>query len=260
MTTKAQLEAVVDNPNVRKFLDLIAQSEGTTTHGYHTTFGGQRFESLSRHPNIQRKFTQTNGKVNSSGAAGRYQFLHGTWNGLAKKYGFSDFGARNQDLGALALIAEKGQLDNVVNGNYKAAVQKLGSVWASFPSSTYAQSKHGWGRIDQMWAKAGGTPTPNTFTEEKSSAMVQVQIPQQNTNLFDFNAYANQQSQLLGRQANQQQTQPAQPQDLFSGLSNNPFGGQNLDPFTTVGGINPIAMFLGNNLFAGLEQHTQTGG
>lgn len=258
MATKAQLEAVVNNPNVRKFLDLIAQSEGTTTHQYNTTFGGGRFNDLSKHPNIQRKFPQTDGKVNSSGAAGRYQFIYGTWNSLSKRYGLSDFSPRNQDLGALALIAEKGQLDNVVKGNYKEAVRKLGSVWASFPSSTYAQNKHDWNTIDKMWANAGGTPVADVSTGHTSVA-TQTPNPNTSTNLFDFNAYANQQIASL----NNTQTKPqaeTQTQDLFNGISNSPFNDKVLDPFSYVGGLNPMAMFLGENLFAGLGNQSSNGG
>ena len=64
-TTAENLQATLNNPNVRKFLDMLSAMEGTTTHGYNTTFGGGRVESLESHPNIQREFRQTDGKVNS---------------------------------------------------------------------------------------------------------------------------------------------------------------------------------------------------
>ena len=31
---------MLDNPNVRSFLDMISAAEGTTKHGYNTLFGG----------------------------------------------------------------------------------------------------------------------------------------------------------------------------------------------------------------------------
>lgn len=141
MATRAQLLEARGNPNVLKFLNLISRAEGTTQHGYNTAFGGGYFGDLSSHPNIQKSFTQTDGKKNSSGASGRYQFLSGTWNGLAKKYGLNDFGAENQDIGALGLIAEKNALDLVKKGDFRGAIDKLGNVWASFPSSPYKQKK-----------------------------------------------------------------------------------------------------------------------
>lgn len=138
MATKQDLIDARNDPNVLKFLNLIARAEGTEKYGYNTAFGGGYFGDLSQHPNIKKNFTQTDGKVNSSGASGRYQFLNKTWNGLSKKYGFEDFGAVNQDLGAIALITENGALKDVQSGNYKKAIDKLGNIWASFPSAPKA--------------------------------------------------------------------------------------------------------------------------
>ena len=137
-TTKQTLIDARSNPNVAKFLNLISRAEGTETHGYNTAFGGGRFEDFTKHPNIQKKFTQTDGKVDSSGASGRYQFINKTWNGVAKKYGLNDFSPINQDLGAIALIADSGALADVTSGNFKRAIDKLGSQWASFPSAPKA--------------------------------------------------------------------------------------------------------------------------
>lgn len=151
--TKAELEALLTNPNVRKMLDLITLSEGVK-QGYNTLLGNARFEDFSRHPNIAKSFRQTNGKVNKSTAAGRYQFLTSTWNGLAKQYGLSDFSPKNQDIAALGLIANSGQLEKVVAGDLRGAVSKLGNIWVSFPTSNHPQPKHGWGVIDE-YIKSG---------------------------------------------------------------------------------------------------------
>ena len=138
MATKQDLLNARNDPNVLRFLNLISRAEGTEPHGYNTAFGGGRFEDFSKHPNIKKKFTQTDGKVESSGASGRYQFINKTWNGVAKKYGLNDFSPINQDLGAIALITENGALKDVQGGNFKRAVDKLGSQWASFPSAPKA--------------------------------------------------------------------------------------------------------------------------
>lgn len=149
MTNYQQLQQAMQNPNMRKMLDLIASSEGVK-HGYNTGFGNSRFDSLQAHPNISKKFTQTDGSVNSTTAAGRYQFLKSTWDDIAKKYGLRDFSPQSQDFAATALIARRGALQDVLNGNYKAAVQKLGGEWASLPSSTYKQGKRSWDFVNKQ--------------------------------------------------------------------------------------------------------------
>lgn len=71
MATLAELQQAIGNPNVRKMLDLISITEGTTNHGYNTAFGGGRFDNLGAHPNVRSGFTQTDGKKNFTTAAGR---------------------------------------------------------------------------------------------------------------------------------------------------------------------------------------------
>ncbi|MDH2523303.1 glycoside hydrolase family 24 protein [Acinetobacter baumannii] len=149
MATRQQLEQALSNPNVRKMLNLIANTEGVK-HGYNTLFGNERINDLSNHPNIRKSFTQTDGKKNYTTAAGRYQFIKDTWDGVARQYGLDDFGPRNQDIGAIALIAQNGALDDVLKGNYQGAIRKLGGTWASLPSSTYAQPKKSWAETNRL--------------------------------------------------------------------------------------------------------------
>ena len=149
MAKLSDLQRAYANPNVRKMLNLIAASEGVK-HGYNTLFGNQQFEKLGAHPNIRKAFQQTDGTTNYTTAAGRYQFLNGTWNNVAKQYGFRDFSPQNQDLGAIALIAGRGALDDVIKGNYKSAILKLGPEWASLPSSTYKQGKRSWDFVNKQ--------------------------------------------------------------------------------------------------------------
>ena len=149
MASRQDLENALLNPNVRKMLDVIASAEGVK-HGYNTIFGNSRLANLKAHPNLRKKFTQTDGRENYTTAAGRYQFLNKTWNNLAKTYGFDDFSPKNQDLGAVALIAGRGALNDVLNGNFKGAIGKLGKEWASLPTSTYAQGKRSWDFIDKQ--------------------------------------------------------------------------------------------------------------
>src|SRR5690606_26721890 len=119
-------------------------------HGYNTIFGNERSDDLKAHPNVKKEFTQTDGKKNSTTAAGRYQFLKGTWDSVSKKYGLTDFSPKNQDLAAVALILGRGALGDVIKGDFTKAVGKLGGEWASLPSSNYAQPKKSWKDIQAM--------------------------------------------------------------------------------------------------------------
>ncbi|HCQ9667029.1 TPA: glycoside hydrolase family 104 protein [Acinetobacter baumannii] len=149
MATRQELERALSNPNVRKMLDVIANAEGVK-HGYNTIFGNERSDDLKAHPNVKKEFTQTDGKKNSTTAAGRYQFLKGTWDSVSKKYGLTDFSPKNQDLAAVALILGRGALGDVIKGDFTKAVGKLGGEWASLPSSNYAQPKKSWKDIQAM--------------------------------------------------------------------------------------------------------------
>ena len=227
--SRAELEALLGNPNVRKMLDLISYTEGTQANGYYTTFGGGRQSSLATHENRRKSFKQTDGKTNTSSAAGRYQFLKGTWDSLAKQYGLKDFGERSQDIGALALIAQKGQLERIVAGDIKGAAANLGNVWASLPSSTYEQGKKSWDAVDRFLS--GGTPTQQAYQE-----VPQIETPQapqvQQTNLDSLYAMP---------QVATPSVQPVGVQNLFS------IGGQ---PVSAIAPVAPTQTSLfGGGLF-----------
>ncbi|MFG4301838.1 hypothetical protein ACF0AV_15360 [Acinetobacter baumannii] len=143
MATRENFEKLLNAPNVQKMLNLIA-SAGGVKHGYNTLFGNERLSDLSWHPGIKKGFTQTDGKKNATTAADRYQFLEDTWNGVAKQLGLKDFSPKNQDIAAVALLAQNGALPSVLKGDFKTAIQKSGSTWASLPSSPYAQPKKSW--------------------------------------------------------------------------------------------------------------------
>jgi len=129
---------LLDNPHVKTQLDLIAASEGVQ-HGYNTLFGNERFDSLDEHPNISKKFKQTNNRTRSTTAAGRYQFLKSTWDEAANALGLADFSPESQDLAAIYLMERARALNDVASGDFANAERKLGKVWASLPSSPYPQ-------------------------------------------------------------------------------------------------------------------------
>ncbi|CFB66574.1 glycoside hydrolase family 104 protein [Yersinia enterocolitica] len=146
----SDLNNLVDDPNVRQYLEVLSKAEGTASYansGYNTMFGGDQFYDNSDHPRQLKDFTQTDGTKNKTSAAGRYQFTSSSWDDAAKALNLTDFSPRSQDLAALFLIQRAGQLENVTNGNFADATSGLGGVWASLPSSNYAQPKRSWEEI-----------------------------------------------------------------------------------------------------------------
>lgn len=167
----ARLNALVDDPNARSFLDLISKSEGTyymPGGGYNTMFGGGQF-SGQNHPRIRHPFKQTDGTWNETTAAGRYQHLGRTWDDSAEKLGLPDFSPRNQDIAALHRIMERGQLDNVLSGDFDKAVAGLGGEWASLPSSKYSQPKHDMATIRGMYNNRSVTTQQRVMVEVKQA-------------------------------------------------------------------------------------------
>lgn len=125
------------NNNLEAFLTLIRTGEGTLGDGgYSTLFGGGHFvNGYLDHP---RTLVKANGY--SSTAAGAYQILAKTWDDL-RSHGVDlpDFTPEMQDRAAIALIKRRGALQDVLDGNFTAAITKTNKEWASLPNSPYGQ-------------------------------------------------------------------------------------------------------------------------
>lgn len=132
-------KATLQSDEMRAFLHVIRTGEGTLGEdGYRTMFGGGLFSSFVDHP--RKKITKLSRKKPiTSTAAGAYQFLERTWDAIAEKYGLSDFSPENQDVAAVALIAGRGALDDVLAGRVESALAKCNKEWASLPGSPYGQ-------------------------------------------------------------------------------------------------------------------------
>lgn len=85
----------------RGILDTIA---GTESPDYNTRFGGAKFSDLSKHPNLSQRIERGPNAGRGSTAAGRYQFLYGTWNEARDRYNkahpndkITDFSPQSQD-------------------------------------------------------------------------------------------------------------------------------------------------------------------
>lgn len=153
LTRRQQAALYLQDPNVRRYLDLLSYTEGTQKHGYYTKFGGDRIDDLTRHPN---KIWGRTGDGATS-ATGRYQFLTGTWNEQAKLLGLKDFGPESQDLAAVSLIMRRGAINDILNGDIDSANRKLSNEWASLP---YNKSPHQHQKsaeaVAQEWERLGG--------------------------------------------------------------------------------------------------------
>ncbi len=141
--------------NVRAFLDVIAYAEGTKGRGqdgYNILFGYGTFDSYADHPRVYVPFGQT-----TSSAAGRYQILARTWDGLRGKLGLSDFSPASQDAAAVELIRERGALADVQAGRVASALNKVRKVWASLPGAGYGQPERQLAALMNEYSRAGGT-------------------------------------------------------------------------------------------------------
>jgi hypothetical protein len=126
-------EQLLGDCRISAMLVALATAEGTAADadgGYGRGVGGTVLKSpnnpalvgqtnvtitdFSQHPNI---LVQVNANLTST-AAGRYQFLYGTWSGL----NLGDFGSHNQNVGAVMLLQQVGSIKPLLKGHVAQAV------------------------------------------------------------------------------------------------------------------------------------------
>jgi RHS repeat-associated protein len=88
--------------------------------------------SLTQHPNI---LVRVNNSGLQSSAFGRYQINAGT----AKDFDMTNFSPASQDIYADTLLIQRGASIAAENGNFKLAMARAGTRWASMPGSQYGQ-------------------------------------------------------------------------------------------------------------------------
>ena len=154
------------NSNLSAFLTLIRTGEGTLgIDGYRTLYGGDLFDAFYDHPRTKVKA----GKWTST-AAGAYQILERTWDGLVKAnpWSLTDFTPDKQDEAAILLIKGRGAYDDVIAGRFRAAIAKCCKEWASLPGSPYGQTTLSMERALEVIKNAGGT-----FADTKETKVIQ---------------------------------------------------------------------------------------
>ena len=150
LTANSSPQELLRDPRVRAMLDAIAYAEGTRGNGdynrvvygrvigpydrnlpYEQNLVGRTnvlVTNLRHHPNL---LVQVNPDLRST-AAGRYQFLSGTWRGLD----MPDFSARSQDLAAIKLMQRRGMIEPLLRGDFAAAIHRGAPEWASLPTAS----------------------------------------------------------------------------------------------------------------------------
>lgn len=162
MATAAQIKRKADNeyllayPQIQAMLYAIGESEGAD---YGTLVFGSRKNSeisdFSTHP-ANKGFIRTaviNGKRISSTAAGKYQFLIGTWRELVAALGLTDFSPHSQDLAAIELLRRNGAIDHLLQNNFSGAVNAVRRVWASLPAAGYNQNENSLSTVQNYYNK-----------------------------------------------------------------------------------------------------------
>jgi lysozyme len=143
-----------EQQNVTAFLMAVRVSEGTSDDGgYSRLVGGGSFNSYADHP--RTLVWLPNLGINSS-AAGAYQILRRTWDGVRAKLGLPDFSPASQDRAAVELIRQRGALADVRAGRFAAAVEKCKKEWASLPGAGYGQRENSLAFLQGTYVNAGG--------------------------------------------------------------------------------------------------------
>jgi muramidase (phage lysozyme) len=137
---------------ISAFLDLVGQSEGTTTSkathddGYDIIVSGidgpHTFSDYSAHPFAAGRppiVVRTAPKLLESTASGRYQITLPTWKSITERWTSTVFSPQAQDAAALQLLKECGALNHIDSGNIAAAIEAACETWASFPGNSYGQ-------------------------------------------------------------------------------------------------------------------------
>jgi muramidase (phage lysozyme) len=138
----------------KALLDTIAYAEGTRGYsqdGYNVLFNFVTISDCNHHPNR----TICSGGYCST-AAGRYQFLTATWNGL----GLPNFRPENQTKGAMTLISwRKATVPSdrpLTATEFSNVMDRISYEWASLPPGRYGQPMKSMSTLRAQYCKFAG--------------------------------------------------------------------------------------------------------
>lgn len=148
----------LQNGQIRAFLRCIREGEsGQDDSAYTIVNGGTHFDAPPWvHP--WHGVSTTHG----ARASGAYQFLGTTWARVADALGLSgdQFTPPNQDCGAVYLIAGRGALQAILDGDLVKACSLLRDEWVSLPNL-------GLQRLQATFLKYGGRLTPGAEVDQQ---------------------------------------------------------------------------------------------
>lgn len=139
--------------------DSIAFAEGTRNHsndGYDVMFSFKIMTSCGSHPNKCISFGSS-----CSTAAGRYQFLTGTWNSVKSAQSLTSFEPENQERGGAYLVKTVRKVTvpqdrPMTASEFSNAMNKLSWEWASLPPGRYGQPTKTLSQMRTMYCSLAG--------------------------------------------------------------------------------------------------------
>ena len=146
---------------LKAFRDVIAYAEGTdrpavqksSLNGYDVIVGGSLFTCFDDHP---RKLVYLPRYKISSSAAGRYQFIRATWDGLAKQLKLTNFMPDSQDKACDELLRKCGARAALERGKFDEACRLANKTWASLPGAPYGQRTETLATLRTIFRAKGG--------------------------------------------------------------------------------------------------------
>ena len=173
MKDRAPLRQALAHGNVLAFGCVVDLGEhGPNAYSpdrYRTMFGGSKFDVP---PWVHPRKAIKAGDYTST-AAGRGQFLSGTWGDLVKDWGFEDFSPSCQDEAMVALYIRRKALDDIIAGRFEDAIRKCNKEWASLPESPYGQPTLTMDRARERFLESGGYLADTLATEHYGDAVTE---------------------------------------------------------------------------------------
>lgn len=184
------------NPNVMAFADVVARAEGTDfrkgsrNFGYGMLIGGSQTNDFSKHPFAGNHGKRIKRPIANSTASGRYQMMDFNYsrNAAKRQFGSSNsdlsrifkgenpesFSPAVQDLYFTASLKQRGILDEVLAGNFEAALRnpQLGKHYASIQTGNRKSNYKGQGTPEGQLR--------NTIPFARQRQRARMQTPQNN--------------------------------------------------------------------------------